>query len=204
MTAGAFGFLLQSAEVAAPRLLGCELERLVENPAGGEPRLLRGRIVETEAYDQADAASHSYKGRTPRTDVMFGPPGHLYVYFTYGMHYCCNIVTGPKGHGSAVLIRAIEPLDGEDVMSANRRGAKGVNIANGPAKLCQALAIDRQWNGHELVRESLRLIVYPPISQSEIVQTTRVGITRAKDVPWRFYIRNNPYVSKLTRHSVAG
>jgi DNA-3-methyladenine glycosylase len=185
-----FSVLAGAAPQVAPRLLGCVLVRELDG------QLLRGRIVETEAYDQADAASHSYKGRTPRTDVMFGPAGHLYVYFTYGMHYCCNVVTGPEGHGSAVLIRAIEPLAGEDVMSANRRAANGINLTNGPAKLCQALHIDRTQNGHDLRQPPLQLVLNPPLAQEEIVQSTRIGITQAKDVPWRFYIKNNPYISK--------
>ena len=95
------GFLSSDAVTAAKRLLGCELVREIDG------RVLRGRIIETEAYDEDDVASHSYRGQTPRNSVMFGPSGHLYVYFTYGMHYCCNVVVGPEGHGSAVLIRAI-------------------------------------------------------------------------------------------------
>jgi DNA-3-methyladenine glycosylase len=155
-----------------------------------------GRIVETEAYDQSDAASHSYKGRTPRVDVMFGPPGHLYVYFTYGMHYCGNIVTGSEGHGSGVLIRAIEPLQGLEIMEQNRGGKNGIELTNGPAKFCQAYRIDRSWNGHDLTKKPLVLDLLPPLPQETIVQTTRIGITQAKDVPWRFYIKDNPYVSK--------
>src|SRR5579884_3204428 len=109
--------LMQPAEVVAPRLLGSYLTRKLD-----DGQVLIGKIVETEAYDQSDAASHSYRGQTPRTDVMFGPAGHLYVYFTYGMHYCCNVLCGPEGHGSAVLIRAVEPLAGEEVMAASRGG----------------------------------------------------------------------------------
>jgi DNA-3-methyladenine glycosylase len=182
------------ADMVAPRLLGCELERHL--PDG---TVLRGRIVETEAYDQIDAASHSYRGRTPRTDVMFGPAGHLYVYFTYGMYYCCNIVCGPDGHGTAVLLRALEPLAGETTMSANRSGAQGLNITNGPAKLCQALAIDKSFNGTNLRTGMVRLVLRPPLPKANIVQTTRIGIKQAVDVPWRFYIRDNLYVSRLAR-----
>ncbi|HVX48177.1 MAG TPA: DNA-3-methyladenine glycosylase [Candidatus Saccharimonadales bacterium] len=177
------------AEMAAPRLLGCRLVRRVGDT------LIAGRIVETEAYSQDDVASHSYRGETPRTKVMFGPAGHLYVYFTYGMHYCCNVVTGPDGHGSAVLIRALEPLEGHQAMSRNRRGQTGEALANGPAKLCQALEIGKSFNGHDLHHEPLRLVMEPPIAQTDIVQTTRIGISRGQDVPWRFYIRDNPYVS---------
>ena len=174
----------------APRLLGCRLVRRLGDTE------VSGRIVEVEAYSQEDAASHSYRGETERTRVMFGPPGRAYVYFTYGMHYCCNVVTGARGFGSGVLIRALEPLTGESVMSRNRHGLSGVTLTNGPAKLCQALGIDRRLNGHDLRTEPLRLMVEPPLGQTAIVQTTRVGISRAQDVPWRFYIKHNPYVSK--------
>jgi DNA-3-methyladenine glycosylase len=182
--------LLPDSETVAPRLLGCELTRKV----GGIE--LRGRIVEVEAYSQEDAASHSYRGETQRTKVMFGPPGFLYVYFTYGMHYCCNIVTGPPGHGSAVLIRALEPLAGQAEMSRRRHGLKGELLTNGPAKLCQALGIDKGMNGHDLRTDPLRLKINPPLARTEMIQTTRVGISQAKDVPWRFYIKGNAYVSK--------
>lgn len=178
------------AEVVAPRLLGCRLRRTVD---GVE---LSGKIVETEAYSQDDVASHSYRGETPRTRVMFGPPGFLYVYFTYGMHYCCNVVTGRAGHGSAVLIRALEPLTGADVMSANRRGLGGAALTNGPAKLCQALRIGKQLNGHDLRAAPLRLELAPPIPQEQIIQTTRIGISQGQDVPWRFYIKDNPCISR--------
>lgn len=176
----------------APLLLGSLLVRELD-----DGRQLIGKIVEVEAYDQTDAASHSYKGQTPRTDVMFGPAGHLYVYFTYGMHYCCNVVTGPIGHGSAVLIRALEPLEGIDVMEQNRRGRTGLELTNGPAKLCEAYQIDRSWNGHDLNKTPLQLILREPVPQNEIMQTTRIGINKAKDVPWRFYLKGNPYVSRI-------
>lgn len=182
--------LAGSPEQVAPRLLGCELEREING------QKVRVRIVETEAYHQTDAASHSYKGRTPRTDVMFGPPGHLYVYFTYGMHYCMNVVCGLEGEGAAVLIRAAEPLAGETVLQQNRAGKAGLELTNGPAKLCQALAIDKTWNGHDLRQAPFRLVIKPPVVSDGIVQTTRIGISQARDVPWRFYIRENPYVSR--------
>ena len=172
-------------------MLGCVLERTV----GG--RLLRVRIVETEAYDQTDVASHSYKGRTPRTEVMFGSSGHLYVYFTYGMHYCCNIVVGPAGHGAAVLIRAVEPLVGEADMVARRGHHSGSVLTNGPAKLCQALDIGKDLNGHDLRRPPLRLVAAGKLPTDKIIRTTRVGISRGKDKQWRFYIAGNPYVSRV-------
>lgn len=176
-------------EVAA-RLLGCHLLRFI----GDE--LVICRIVETEAYDQQDMASHSYKGETPRTSVMFGPAGRLYVYFTYGMHYCCNIVTGPSGVGSAVLLRAVEPVQGIKLMAQNRGSTEGSNISNGPAKLCQALQIDASYNGHNLHESPLRLVLKPPLEVTDIVQTTRVGISQAQNIPWRFYVRGNAYVSR--------
>jgi DNA-3-methyladenine glycosylase len=183
-------FLNGPAMEVAPRLLGCVLERMLDG------HLLKARIVETEAYDQSDVASHSYKGVSPRTEVMFGTWGHLYVYFTYGMHYCCNVVVGPAGHGSAVLIRAVEPLAGEAEMATRRRGHTGHELTNGPAKLCQALAIDKRLNGHDLRQPPLKLVAKPPLLADQITQTTRIGISRAQDQPWRFYVSGNRYVSR--------
>ncbi len=181
--------LTQPASLVAPLLLGAVLERKING------HTIRVKIVEVEAYDETDAASHSYKGRTTRTDIMFGPAGHLYVYFTYGMHYCCNVVTGPEGNGSAVLIRAVQPIEGEEFME-ELRTKHGINVSNGPAKLCQALNIDKQLNGHDLREEPLTLSLQPALHKNEIIQTTRIGISQAKDVPWRFYIKDNQYVSK--------
>lgn len=178
-----------TAMQAARRLLGCELVRQLDGQD------VRVRIVETEAYDQTDAASHSYNGRTPRTDVMFGPAGHLYVYFTYGMHYCCNVVVGEEGYGAAVLIRAVEPITGEALMRT-RRGKDDIEISNGPAKLCQALGIDKRLNGHDLLQEPLTLTWHAPLEDTSITQTTRIGISKAIDEPWRFYVTYSPYVSR--------
>lgn len=180
--------LNSSVEKVARRLLGCILERTIDG------QTVRVRIVETEAYDQTDAASHSYKGRTQRTDVMFGPPGYLYVYFTYGMHYCCNIVVGEEGYGAAVLIRAVEPIENEKLLEKRRGGKTGVELTNGPAKLCQALGIDKQMGGHNLRLAPFRLIMRPQLTNG-IVTTTRVGISQAKDVPWRFYVKDSSFVS---------
>lgn len=188
-----FSLLMTDASMAAKRLLGCVLERNID----GQRMLFK--IVETEAYDQTDAASHSYNGRTPRTDVMFGPAGHLYVYFTYGMHYCCNVVVGEEGYGAAVLIRAIEPLADYLILSEYRKGKSGIDMTNGPAKLCQALAIDKTMNGHDLTKQPLRLIIKSQLSDSNVVTTHRIGISKAKDVPWRFYIADSPYVSAVAR-----
>lgn len=186
-----FLFLQELPEVAAKRLLGCLLVREI-----GSKRLV-GRIVETEAYHQNDAASHSYKGRTPRVAVMFGPAGFAYVYFTYGMHYCMNVVTGPEGEGSAVLIRTLEPLEGLEGMAENRRGlSSGVQLTNGPAKLCQALQINKTFNGHDLRQAPLILQINPAVKDREIIKTTRIGISREIDRPWRFYLRDNAFVSR--------
>jgi DNA-3-methyladenine glycosylase len=182
-------FLNDTAESVARRLLGCVIEREIDG------KKIRVKIVETEAYDQYDAASHSYKGKTLRSSVMFGPSGHLYVYFTYGMHYCCNIVTGLTGTGSAVLIRAVEPLVGEDSMR-KLRNKPGVEISNGPAKLCQALGIDKKFNGHDLTESPIKLVIQTPVKQKIIAKSKRIGVKEAVEKPWRFYIKNNPYVSR--------
>lgn len=190
MNSGDFAFLSGDVVKAAERLLGCYLVRTISG------QQVIGRIVETEAYHQTDAASHSYKGRTPRTDIMFGPPGHVYVYFTYGMHYCMNVVTGRAGEGAAVLIRALEPIEGEAIMAQNRPGFKGSELTNGPAKVCQALAVGSQFNGHDLHQAPLRLRVMPPVPASGICRTTRIGITKDADRPWRFYIKDSAAVSR--------
>jgi DNA-3-methyladenine glycosylase len=187
-----FSELNCSAPDAAQRLLGCELERTL--PDG---QVLRARIVETEAYDESDPGSHTYRGRSERNAVMYGPAGFMYVYFIYGMHYCCNIATGPDGHGEAVLIRAVEPVKGEPEMTVRRKGQTAANLTNGPSKLCMALDITKEFNGHDLSRIPLRLVMHPALSDGAIVQTTRIGLTKGTATPWRFYIRGNPYVSKV-------
>jgi DNA-3-methyladenine glycosylase len=175
---------------AAKKILGWQLIKQEGN------RQLVGRIIETEAYDQTDAASHSYRGVTPRTSIMFGQAGYAYIYFTYGMHYCFNVVTGPKDHGSAVLIRALEPIEGTEIMATRRKQTSIHNLTNGPAKLCQAMGIDRELNGHKLDKLPLMLIPDVPVSEKDIVTTTRIGITQDSHRPWRFYIRGNAFVSK--------
>lgn len=180
---------LGNALSAAPALLGCLFVH--ENSEG----ITSGYIVETEAYLSTDAASHSYKGKTPRTEVMFGPPGYLYVYFTYGLHYCVNIVTGPAGSGEAVLIRALEPVQGIKLMRLRRAGKTDNQLTNGPAKFAKALGIDRSHNGEPVyARGNFRLL--PGFMPAKIIQTTRIGIRRTVDKPWRFYVAGNPYVSK--------
>ncbi|HUC88195.1 MAG TPA: DNA-3-methyladenine glycosylase [Candidatus Binatia bacterium] len=185
-----FSELRQPAWLVAPRILGSELIREIDG------QQLIGRIVETEAYTETDAASHSFHGRTPRTDIMFGREGTAYVYFTYGMHYCFNVVTGEEGHGDAVLIRALEPLAGINLMHEYRHNiVSDQNLTNGPAKLCQALLINKELNGHDLRQAPLRLVIKPALAPKAIVQTTRIGITRDQHRLWRFFIKDSPYVS---------
>ncbi len=175
---------------AAPALLGAVLVRELDG------RLLAGRIVETEAYLPDDPASHSFRGRTARNAAMFGPAGRAYVYFTYGNHFCLNIVTGPEGRGEAVLVRALEPLDGLDVMAGLRGRSQLRDLLSGPGKLCQAMAIDRALDGHPLDRPPLRLLTdgWEP---GEVVTTVRVGIRHGADRPWRFYpMRSREWVSR--------
>lgn len=143
-----------------------------------------GRIVETEAYTADDPASHSFGGRTARNAVMFGPAGHLYVYLSYGIHRCANIVTGASGEGQAVLIRAVEPLDGIELMMLRRRREP---LADGPGKLCQALGITLDDDGVDLTRSPrIRLLDDGTPPPAEPITGPRIGITRAVDAPWRF------------------
>lgn len=188
-----FSYLMTDASSAAKRLLGCIIERELDGA------VVRARIVETEAYDQTDAASHSFNGRTPRIEAMFGPAGYAYVYFTYGMHYCCNVVVGETGYGAAALIRAIEPMGEVKSLAQRRVGKTGVDLTNGPAKLCQALDINLGFNGHNLADSPFKLIEQPKLPDSAITTTTRIGISKAKDVLWRFYIADNPYISIAAR-----
>lgn len=153
------------------------------------------RIVETEAYDQSDAASHSFNGETARNRSMFGPPGRLYVYLIYGIHYCANVVAGNKGHGAAVLIRAVEPVVGAELLEANR-AVTGPNATNGPGKLCQSLAIDRTLDGHDLREEPLRLLAGTVAPDETILTTPRIGITRETDLRHRFLIAESQHVSR--------
>ena len=159
----------------------------------------RGRIVEVEAYTADDPASHSFRGPTARNDVMFGPAGRVYVYFTYGMHHCANVVTGRVGDGQAVLLRAVAPLAGLDVMEA-RRGLVGRSreLTNGPGKLCQAFGLDRSWDGAALRSRhgGVSIVddgVPPPVAPG---RSTRVGIRVATDRPWRWFVAGDPHVSR--------
>lgn len=179
-----------------PRAVAPELLNKVLLRADGRS----GRIVETEAYCGAtDPAAHSWRGRTARNATMFGAPGLLYVYFTYGMHWCCNPVCGEEGEGVAVLLRALAPLCGLDAMRAARPGCRrDRDLCRGPARLCQAMGIDRAQDGIDLVGGAGGFSIVddgmpPPATP---VATTRVGITRAADEPWRWYVPGEPHVSR--------
>lgn len=192
-------FYLRPTTVVARLLLG---KYIVRNH--GKSRLV-GKIVETEAYCEGDPASHSYRGRTRRNDVMFWSGGHLYVYFTYGMHFCANVTTRHEGTGEAVLIRAIEPIAGIEEMVWNRFGKKptgpfhrGIpsNLANGPAKLCQALGIRREQNGTDLLGEDIHVLDAPRLPASRIGLSTRIGIQKGKEKKWRFFVRGSDWLSR--------
>lgn len=179
-----------------PREVAPELLNKVLVSADGR----RARIVETEAYcGPLDAAAHTYRGKTARNAVMFGPPGLLYVYFTYGMHWCCNAVCGEEGEGIAVLLRAAEPLAGLDLMRAKRPAAKrDRDLCSGPARLCQAFGIDRRQDGIDLVTGTGGYTIVddgvaPP---DDPAVGARIGIRHAVEEPWRWHVRGNPNVSK--------
>ena len=210
-------FLENPSDVAAPLLLGCTLTRTIT--LNGEKHKLVARIVETEAYDQDDPASHAFGGLSERNAAMFGPTGHLYVYVSYGMHHCCNVVCGPEGFGSGCLVRAIEPLEGVEVMrelrEAGRAGKahtgragkeqaerarkhplKLRDLTNGPGKVCAALGIDKELYGHDLKVEPLVLDFAPLLPGETIGRSPRVGISKNIDAPKRFFIEGNEFVSR--------
>lgn len=157
-----------------------------------------GRIVEVEAYEPDDPASHSFRGLTPRNATMFGPPGHLYVYRIYGIHLCANVVTGPSGRGSAVLLRAIEPVDGAAVMAERRGVQRPGDLGSGPAKLCQALGISADHDGLDLLDPGAGVRLAPPPDREDrsIVSGPRIGITKAVDRPWRWGLADSPHLSR--------
>ena len=177
-------FFDRPAEAVAPELIGATL--LVDG--------VGGVLVEVEAYDQADPASHSFRGPTPRNAAMFGPPGHVYVYKIYGMHWCLNFVCQT---GSAVLIRALEPTAGLDRMAERRGGLAPRQLCSGPGKLCQALAIDRAHDGLSLAATPFSLTL--PDTALDIGVGPRIGITKGVDTPWRFAQRSSPFLSKPLR-----
>lgn len=194
-------FLENPSDAAAPLLLGCTLTRTIT--LNGEKHKLVARIVETEAYDQDDPASHAFGGPSERNAAMFGPAGHLYVYVSYGMHHCCNVVCGPEGFGSGCLVRAVEPLEGVEVMRELREAGRVYkhplklhNLTNGPGKVCAALGIDKGLYGHDLTNEPLVLEFAPLLPGETIGCSPRVGISKNIDAPKRFFIEGNAFVSR--------
>ena len=189
-------FYLQPTLTVARRLLG---KVLVHETADG---IAAGRIVEVEAYrGPADRAAHSRGGhRSARNEVMYGPPGHAYVYFIYGMHHCVNVVTQPRDVPEAVLIRALEPVAGVELMRRRRRlsDAPEWRLCRGPGALCQALGIDRTRNGADLVRGALRILDRPDVTSARVGRTPRIGVDYSGDDaarPWRFLVRDSRSVS---------
>ena len=180
-------FFARSVHEVAPDLIGATL--LVDG--------VGGRIVELEAYDQQDPASHAYRGRTPRNATMFGPPGHAYVYRSYGIHWCLNLVCGGEGVPEAVLIRALEPTCGVELQQS-RRGVKDLRaLCSGPGKLCQALGITREHDGLPLDVPPFRLEARADMP--EILTGPRIGITRATELSWRYMSAGSPYLSRALR-----
>jgi DNA-3-methyladenine glycosylase len=172
-------------------LLGCLLSR--REPDG---TFTVGRIVETEAYiGETDPACHAAAGRTPRTRVLYGPPGRSYVYFTYGMHYCFNVVTEPEGHPAAVLVRGLRPEAGVECMQARRGGREGPELTQGPARLCEALGIDLDLNDVSLAGPILTVRT-DGAAVGRIASGPRIGIRVATDRPWRFWVEDDPFVSR--------
>ncbi len=185
-------FFERPAIEVAPELLGRVLVRRL--PDGTR---LAGRIVETEAYEPGDPASHGFRGPTPRNASMFGPPGRLYVYFTYGHHWMMNVVTRPRGQGSAVLLRALEPLEGLAAMASARGRDHVGDLCSGPGKLAQALGVDRSHDGEDLVRGAvIWLEAGDPVGAERIEAGGRVGVSVGVDDPWRFVVSGDPFVSR--------
>lgn len=189
-------FYDRDTAIVARELLGAIIE--CESADG----TTAGRIVETEAYlGEDDPACHAAVGRTSRTSPLYGAPGTAYVYFIYGRYWCVNAVTRGVGLPSAVLIRAVEPLAGLDLMRERRERARtDHDLTNGPAKLCLAMAIDGRHNGLSLLRLPLVIREDEPVPDRDVVVTPRIGITKAADWPLRWLVRGNPYVSKTPRH----
>ena len=184
MNALARDFFARSVHEVAPDLVGVTL--LVDG--------VGGPIVEVEAYDQEDPASHAFRGRTPRNAVMFGPPGHAYVYRSYGIHWCLNFVCAPPGRAEAVLIRALEPVAGIDVMRARRGVLAERALCSGPGKLCQALGIDGAHDGLPLDEPPFLLL--ERAERPEIATGPRIGITRGVEHAWRYGLRGSPFLSR--------
>jgi DNA-3-methyladenine glycosylase len=183
-------FARPSPEVARDLIGTLFVHRTPEGRAGGI-------VVEVEAYEQTDPASHSYAGKTARNAVMFGRAGVLYVYFSYGVHWCANVVTGDPGYGSAVLLRALEPTVGVELMKRRRKMETVRDLCRGPGRLTQALAIDRSHDGADVVRGPFSFHAAP--SRPVIAVGPRIGITKAADVPWRFCAKDSKFLSRRVK-----
>jgi DNA-3-methyladenine glycosylase len=177
-------FFARSVHDVAPELIGATL--LVDG--------VGGRIVEVEAYDQDDPASHSFRGRTTRTESMFGPPGHTYVYRSYGVHWCLNLVCALDGRAEAALVRALEPTCGLEAMHERRGMESARALCSGPGKLCQALALTRLQDGLPLDEPPFELLARE--SEPPLAVGTRIGITRAVDQPWRYGLAGSRFLSR--------
>ena len=190
-------FYIRPVLTVAKDLLGKVLIRKDGN------QILAARIVEVEAYDgKVDKASHSFNGKTKRNEVMFNEGGYFYVYFTYGAHFCSNVVTGKSDHGAAVLIRAVEPLIGIDKMIKNRfnRNLKSekeiYNLTSGPGKVCKAFDFNKEHSGLDLTSSDVFIVDQPRLRKNKIGISKRIGITKSVSLPWRFFEIGNPYLSR--------
>lgn len=184
--------------MVARKLLGCYLAHIEEK------QTTVGRIVETEAYLSDDPAAHGFVGKTKRNAVLFGPVGHAYVYFIYGMHFCFNVASGKEGSGEGVLVRALEPLEGIAVMERRRGTRDLINLCNGPGKLAQALGITRALDGVPVFDDKSPLQIWSadtfaaasPIRPAQIARTTRIGVAKAQELELRFHLKGNRFVSR--------
>lgn len=184
-------FYARDAQVVAQELLGLYLAHF--SPEG----IAAGKIVETEAYLEEDPACHASRGMTERNRVMFGPPGHAYIYFIYGMYYCFNTVTGREGVGEAVLIRSLEPVLGIPLMKNRRGREKLTELCGGPGRLAQALGMKREQNGQDLTKGSLVICRQKKeITNINVITTTRIGIREGADLALRYYVAGSPFVSR--------
>lgn len=190
-------FYIRPVLMVAKDLLGKVLIRKDVN------QVMAARIVEVEAYDgKVDKASHSFNGKTKRNEVMFNEGGYFYVYFTYGAHFCCNVVTEKKDHGAAVLIRAVEPLIGIDEMIKNRfnrelKSEKEIyNLTSGPGKVCKAFGFSKEHSGLDLTNSNVFIVDQPKLKKNMIGISKRIGITKSVNLPWRFFEIGNPYLSR--------